>query len=386
MQGKGNGRSSGRARALALTAGIAAVAALALPAGAGANVPFQQITSPGPISDIWIGNELSCQAKLTQDDVYSYYPPSTAPGDCGTFAQIEGSPNVFGPNFGAHDGTATGALTNDVPWTPVSQSGVTGAGTPSDPYSVTTRVAAGATNVFLRETYTYVTGQRHYSIHLDIINNNATSRTIDVYHALDCYLAGSDFGYGHFQASPEGIFCTETPDNSPPGRVLGFSSATPFNYIETNYSDVWAATNGNSYPNFAEPSVNQDNGIGLQRQITVPGGGTNAIEAWDLEATVDSGDALETAILSGPKKKVKTKKKKAKATFTFAASLGGNPVATATFQCTVDNKPPVPCTSPFTTKVKKGKHTFSVVAAANGETDSTPASQGWKVKKKKKRH
>ena len=46
----------------------------------------------------------------------------------------------------------------------------------------------------------------------------------------------------------------------------------------------------------------------------------------------------------------------------------------------------MPCTSPFKTKVKKGKHTFSVVAAANGETDSTPASQGWKVKKKKKKH
>jgi hypothetical protein len=389
MQGKGRWRSSGRGRALALTAGLAAVAALALPAGAGANVPFQQITSPGPISDIWIGNELSCQAKLTQDDVYSYYPPSVAPGDCGTFVQVEGDPTVFGPNFDQHDGTATGGLPSDyTPYTPVSQSGVGGSGTVGDPYTVTTRVALpGAGNpagVFVRETYTYVTGQRHYSIHTEIINNNATARTVDVYKALDCYLAGSDFGYGHFVASPEGIFCTETPDNSPPGRVLGFSSQTPFNYIESFYSTVWEETNGNSYPNTAEPAVNQDNGIGLQRQITVPGGGTNAIEAWDLEATVDSGDALETAITGGPKKKVKTKKKKAKATFSFSASLGGNPVPTATFVCTVDNKPAVPCTSPFKTKVKKGKHTFSVVAAANGETDSTPASQGWKVKKKKK--
>ena len=191
---------------------------------------------------------------------------------------------MFGPNFDQHDGTATGGLPSDyTPYTPVSQSGVGGSGTPGDPYTVTTRVAAAGRwqsgeRVRSRDLR-YVTGQRHYSIHTEIINNNATARTVDVYKALDCYLAGSDFGYGHFQASPEGMFCTETPDNSPPGRVLGFSSATPFNYIESFYSTVWEDTNGNSYPNTAEPAVNQDNGIGLQRQITVPGGGSNAIEA-----------------------------------------------------------------------------------------------------------
>ena len=61
------------------------------------------------------------------------------------------------------------------------------------------------------------------------------------------------------------------------------------------------------------------------------------------------------------------------------------PITNATFQCTVDTKPPVPCTSPFTTKTKKGNHTFSVVAAANGETDGTAAAQAWKVKRKKKK-
>jgi hypothetical protein len=382
-------KRKGRRRALVAVAGFAAVAAMALPATAGANVPFQQISSPGPISDIWVGNELSCQVKLSQDEVYSYYPAGTAPGDCGTFVQVEGDPTVFGPNFDAHDGTATGGLPGDYePYTPVSQSPVAGAGTASDPYTVTTRVALPAGpvtgGVFVRETYRYVTGQRSYSISTELINNNGTPRTIDVYHAVDCYLAGSDIGYGHFRASPEGIFCSETPDNSPPGRLLGFTSQQPFFYIESDYSTVWERTDGSAYPNTAEPAVFQDNGIGVNRQITVNGGGLNAVESWDLDATVDSGDALETAITGAPKK-VKTKKKKAKATFSFAATLGGVAITNATFQCTVDTKAPVPCTSPFTTKIKKGKHTFSVVAAANGETDGTPAAAQVKVKRKKKK-
>ncbi|HYU61418.1 MAG TPA: hypothetical protein VEK39_11710 [Solirubrobacterales bacterium] len=386
MQGKGTWRpSAGRKRVVALGAALAAAAALALPAGAGANVPFQDINSPGPISNIFVGNELSCQVKLTQDDVFSYYPPSTRPGDCGTFLQVEGDSTVFGPDFGNHDGTATGALPGDYePWVPVSQTAVTGSGTPSNPLSVTTRVAAGtAPNLFVRETYTYVIGSRSYGVKIEVINNNPLARTVRLYHAVDCYLAGSDYGFGFFVASPEAIFCSESPNNSPAGRLLGFGSSTPFNYIESYYGTVWAKTDGTNYPNTVEPDTNQDNGIGVQFNLTVPGGGTNEISTVDLSSTVDSGDVLETQITKGPKKKTKKKK----ATFEFAALLGGVPITNATFTCTVNSKPPVACTSPFKTKGKKGKkNTFSVQATANGETDSTPAAQSWKIKKKKKKH
>lgn len=384
MQGKGTRRRR-RTSIGASMAAVAATAALALPAGAGANVPFTQITSPGPISDIYLGNELSCQVKLTQDQLFSYFPPSTAPGDCGTFLKIVGQPNVYAPNFGAHDATAADNP-SWVPWTPQSQSAVSGAGTASDPYSVTTRAKAGANNVFVRETYTYVSGSRQYGIRIEVINNAPGNINVKLYHAVDCYLAGSDVGYGAFDGSTGGVSCTESPNNSPAGRTLGF---TPVgggaNYIESSYNTVWDRTDGTDYPNTFEPNVFQDNGAGLQWNLTVPGGGTNEISGVDLSATVDSGDALETAITSGPKKvKLKKKKKKAKATFAFTATLGGVAIPNATFQCTADDKAPVPCTSPYTTKYKKGKHTFSVVAAANGETDGTPAAAQFKVKRKKK--
>ena len=188
MKGKGRRRTL-----VAAVAGVAATAAMAMPAGAGANVPFQQISSPGPISDIWVGNELSCQVKLTQDQVYSYFPPSTAPGDCGTFLQVTPNPAVYAPAFGDHDGTAAsnGVWTD---WSPVSQTPVTGTGTATDPYTVTTSADAGATGLRVSERYTYVSGQRSYNVDITVTNNNPGSRTVRLYHAVDCYLAGSDIG------------------------------------------------------------------------------------------------------------------------------------------------------------------------------------------------
>jgi hypothetical protein len=385
MSGEGPRR---RRRRWSLVLAPVVVAATALlPASASANVPFQHITSPGPISDIYLGNELSCQAKLTQDLVFSYFPPSVAPGDCGTFLQVAPGATVFAPDFEAHDGTAASNAAW-VPWTPVSQTSVEGSGTSSDPYSVTTSADAGPTGIRVSERYTYVTGSRGYNVEITVTNNNATARTVRLYHAIDCFLAGSDVGYGFFDSATGGIFCTETPNNSPPGRVLGFTPTSgTTRYIESFYNTVWQRTDGTDYPNTAEPDVLQDNGLGLQWTLTVPGTArsTRAAETVSFRGTVDSGDVLDTVITKAPKKKVRAKKKKKKATFEFLASLGGAPVPEATFTCQVDSRAPVSCTSPFTTKVKKGKHTFQVQATAAGETDSTPAAATWKVKRKKKK-
>ena len=87
--------------------------------------------------------------------------------------------------------------------------------------------------------------------------------------------------------------------------------------------------------------------------------------------------APETTITRGPKDKTKKKK----ATFEFTSTEPGS-----SFECSLDGKTTFkPCTSPFTFKVKKGKHTFQVQATDPGGTvDGSPASDKWKVKKKKK--
>jgi hypothetical protein len=82
--------------------------------------------------------------------------------------------------------------------------------------------------------------------------------------------------------------------------------------------------------------------------------------------------APDTTITAGPKAKTKSKS----ASFEFSSTEAGS-----SFECKLE-----PCTSPRDVKVKKGKHSFAVRATdAAGNVDPTPATQSWKVKKKKKK-
>ena len=77
-----------------------------------------------------------------------------------------------------------------------------------------------------------------------------------------------------------------------------------------------------------------------------------------------------TTITKHPKKK--TTKRRAK--FKFKATP-----ASDDFTCKLDSAPFKDCDSPFTKRVKRGKHSFKVKA----EGDNSPASYRWKVVKKR---
>ncbi len=85
----------------------------------------------------------------------------------------------------------------------------------------------------------------------------------------------------------------------------------------------------------------------------------------------------ETTITKHPKDKTRKKT----AVFEFSTNEPG-----ATFECSLDGAAFAPCTSPDTLKVKKGKHSFEVRARdAAGNVDGSPATDDWKVKKKKRK-
>jgi hypothetical protein len=90
---------------------------------------------------------------------------------------------------------------------------------------------------------------------------------------------------------------------------------------------------------------------------------------------VDTAPPLAT-ITQGPKDKTKKKT----ATFAFT---GTDTRAVASFQCKLDSASFVPCTSPYTVKVKTGKHTFQVQAIDQAGNIGQPATDTWKRKKKK---
>ena len=53
--------------------------------------PFMDIASAGPLTHVWLGNELSCQVQhVTDGTTHEFFPPSVVPGDCGTFIAMAG--------------------------------------------------------------------------------------------------------------------------------------------------------------------------------------------------------------------------------------------------------------------------------------------------------
>jgi hypothetical protein len=93
-----------------------------------------------------------------------------------------------------------------------------------------------------------------------------------------------------------------------------------------------------------------------------------------------AGDANPpTATITGrPNDRTSSKQ----ATFTFT---GADARAVASFQCSLDGGPFAPCASPHTVSVGRGNHSFYVHAVDDSGNVGAPASDGWKVKKKKKR-
>jgi hypothetical protein len=100
------------------------------------------------------------------------------------------------------------------------------------------------------------------------------------------------------------------------------------------------------------------------------------------EAGTENGCAPDAsppgaAITKGPKDKTRKKT----ATFEFA---GIEARVISGFQCKLDAEQFRACSSPVTYKVKKGKHTFQVQAIDQAGNVGAPATDSWKVKKKRK--
>src|SRR4051794_6064263 len=254
---------------------IAAVVALVLvPLGAEAAVPSKTITSPGPLPTIAIGDEGSCQVAHVGDARLELFPSQTTPGDCGTFVYAGGA--LHAPDFAAHDGTATSSLGPTTPFTPQSQTEVTGSGSAADPLRVVTVYGVGATGLRVTQTDSYVPGQESYRTDVTIDNLGTTPQTGVLYRAGDCYLQESDVGYGLVEASTAGPGCSINANNVPAGRIEQWVPLTPGStYLEDNFSTVWAAIGAHvPFPSTCQCATSLDNGAGLSWPFTIAPGGT----------------------------------------------------------------------------------------------------------------
>ncbi len=114
---RSGGRTIGRIAGL-VVAGLLAALIVAPAAWAQSPTPYLDIHSAGPLSDIYIGNDLGCQVREGGFSSTEFFPNAAGPGDCGTFLSIENDPSeLYGPDFANHGSTAT-AFTTDDTYTP----------------------------------------------------------------------------------------------------------------------------------------------------------------------------------------------------------------------------------------------------------------------------
>ena len=249
---------------------IAAIAA----GSAAAATPYKDITSVGPLEHVYLGNELSCQVAHTGDSALEFYPPFTIPGDCGTFVVV--GANLYAPDFVSHGVTATGSLGVYAPFTPVNQSNVTGTGSAADPFRVVTDADVGVTGLHIHETDSYVIGDEAYRTDVAVSNTATAGISGILYRAGDCYLGGSDVGYGFTETfgTRKAVGCSINPNNSPPGRIEEWVPLTGGNnFYETFYGSVWSWIGGHtSFPDTCDCTTFQDNGGGLSWTFDIAAG------------------------------------------------------------------------------------------------------------------
>jgi len=241
-------------------AAIAVVAALCAAPAALASTPFVDIHSAGPLSDIYIGNDLSCQVQSGGFSSTEYFPNAPGPGDCGTFLYItpDNASGLWGPDFGNHAGGThtTGQFTNgETPFTPLSQS-MTGSGTVADPYRVTTVVSLTDGNLVLdvSEVDSYVVGDNLYGTDITVTNASVSQGFDggDIYHAADCQLRGSDTGLGAYEPNdftPDTAACTPNTLGNPPSGLEEFVPITANDdWLQTTSPAIWNDVGTENFP------------------------------------------------------------------------------------------------------------------------------------------
>jgi hypothetical protein len=262
------------------------------------------ISSAGPMSAIYLNDDLGCQISTFNDVAPTVFFGGTDPGGCGTFLQVNaidagaagGAAELFGPPVS--QGYAGGGVQAVPDFTPVAQS-LAGSGTTGSPYTVTTTAAACATATgtgeaagscpageveiaALIETDTYVVGSDEYNTTVEIENEYDAAIGGTLYHTGDCFLQ-IDNGYGALGPgdAPE---CALTPDNSPATRLMSFipvsgPTGAAYGYVEGLYPNFWEeiTTAGSLYPDTIDATTDEDNGMGLSWHYSIPVAGSTTI-------------------------------------------------------------------------------------------------------------
>jgi hypothetical protein len=238
-----------------LVLGSVAVLALTLPLALASAADGQgEIDSSGPLTRIIISRDLNCQVAHQADELLEFYDPTSDVGACGTFLAVNGT--LYSPAEVPSGITGT-------PWTPVTQSGVSGNGTSGDPYRIVTVVTTPDAGVRIEQTDSYVVGTQSYRTDVTVDNMGNASLSGVLYRYGDCYLQGADSGFSRV-------------DGSAPACVTGYAASDRIEqwlpltsgnqWFAGGYSEGWSdVATGEPLPNTCQCSETEtfDNGAGI---------------------------------------------------------------------------------------------------------------------------
>jgi hypothetical protein len=111
-----------------------------------------------------------------------------------------------------------------------------------------------------------------------VANAGSAPLTGTLYHAGDCYTASEDKGYGAYDPASGAVYCSLTPGDNPPNRLLGFVPGSPTSYQEGLFSTVWTDVNATApaLPDSIDGAVLEDNGAGLSWPLNLAPGAAPA--------------------------------------------------------------------------------------------------------------
>jgi hypothetical protein len=267
------------------------------------------IHTSGPIQQLVIGEDTSCQIDYTGTS-YEFYPPDTSPGDCGPLVSIDNQ--LYGPDFEGHGRSATDGLGGWTFFEPAHQTPVSGDGSASNPFVVETTVNLPGAEAELTSRVSHVAGAASFRVDLTLRDTRSTDGNVKqgrIYWAGDCYASGSDIGYGFTRPEARSVGCSQNPGNVPAARTIQLlPRSANSHYLEARYSEVWETIGTQaSLPDTCRCEESIDNGVALSWNLGVLAlrAQTRSLEVAFTEsapppAPVDSdGDALPDAWESG---------------------------------------------------------------------------------------
>ncbi|MCA1818570.1 MAG: thrombospondin type 3 repeat-containing protein [Thermoplasmatota archaeon] len=136
--------------------------------------------------------------------------------------------------------------------------------------------------MWIHERDSYATTDDYYTTNVTVTNIGANPHSLRLWRAGDCYLQGSDSGYGF--ADPPGDFarvaCTANPNNVPAARIeMWIPHTAGSHYFHAYYGDVWQQIgNHAAFPDACACATLLDNGAGLSWDFSLQPGQSMSFE------------------------------------------------------------------------------------------------------------